>query len=103
MFERGRALNGAIWRVMGKHEPCDVTEEELNAAISRKKKGLPVTNGPGDRFLSSIRAVKKNLAHTNECAMSARAQFMSLNHHFGCPTCLFTVNFDDGLDLRILA
>ena len=22
MFERGRALNGAIWRVMGKHETC---------------------------------------------------------------------------------
>ena len=103
MYERGRALNGAIWRVMGKHETCNVTEEDLNAAIKRKKKGLPRTNGPGDRFLNSVHAVKKNLGHSNEAAMSARSQFLSLTHHFGCPICLFTVSFDDGLDLRILS
>ena len=103
MFERARALNGSIWRVMGRHELCKVSEEELNIAIKRKQKGLPAQNGPGDKFLSSIHAVKKNLAHSNEAAMSARSQFLSLTHHFGVPKVLFTVSFDDSLDIRILA
>ena len=103
MFERGRALNGSIWRVMGRHELCRVTEEELNNAVKRKKQGLPPLKGPGDKFLSSIHAVKKNLAHSNEAAMAARSQFLSLTHHFGVPKVLFTVSFDDSLDIRILA
>jgi hypothetical protein len=102
MFERNRALTGAIWRVMGRQETCEVSEEEVNVAILRKKNGLPRQNGPGQRFLDSVHTVKKNLAHSNEAAMSARSQFMSLTHHFGCPKVLFTVSYDDSLDLRIL-
>ena len=34
MFEKCKALTGALWQVTG-NEKCDVTEEELNAAISR--------------------------------------------------------------------
>ena len=62
-----------------------------------------MTNGPGDRFLKSIHAVKRNMGHSNEAAMSARSQFLSMSHHFGCPKSLFTVSFDDGLDIRILS
>ena len=102
MFERGRALNGAFWRVMGKQEKCDISEAELNIAINRKKKGLPPLPGAANNFLNSLHAVKRNLCHSNEAAMSARSQFMSLSHHFGCPQVLFTVTFDDALDLRIL-
>lgn len=101
MWEKGRALNGAVWRVMGTKETCNVTEEELNAAIARHKAKLPAGKGPGDQFLQAIHAVKKNLAHSNEAAMTARAQFLSLSHHFCCPMALFTVNFEDGYDIRI--
>jgi hypothetical protein len=101
MWEKGRALNGAVWRIMGTQDPCNVTEEELNAAIVRHKAKLPLGHGPGDQFLKSIHAVKKNLAHSNEAAMTARAQFLSLNHHFSSPMALFTVNFEDGYDIRI--
>ena len=38
MYERGKALTGAIWRVMGRQETCDITETELNTAINRKKR-----------------------------------------------------------------
>ena len=102
MYERGRALNGAFWRVMGKQEKCDISETELNVAINRKKKGLPPLPGAATNFLNSLHAVKKNMCHSNEAAMSARSQFMSLSHHFACPQVLFTVTFDDALDLRIL-
>jgi PIF1-like helicase/Helitron helicase-like domain at N-terminus len=103
MFERSRALSGSVWRVMGGKEKCDVTEEELNIALTRQFNGLPPGNGPGQSFLESVRSVKKNMAHTNDAAKAARAQFLSLSHHFGCAKLLFTVSFDDALDLRILA
>jgi PIF1-like helicase/Helitron helicase-like domain at N-terminus len=103
MFERSRALNGALWQVMGGKEKCDVTEEELNFAISQQLNGLPVVNGPGKDFLNSVQTVKRNMAHTNASAQTAQAKFLSLTHHFGCPKALFTVSFDDSLDIRILA
>ncbi|CAB9504395.1 helicase PIF1 [Seminavis robusta] len=103
MFERCKALNGAVWRVMGGREKCDVSEEELNAAIASKLNGLPPDNGPGSHFLESVHCVKRNMAHTNAAASSAQAKFLTLTHHYGCPKVLFTVSFDDSLDIRILA
>ena len=103
MFERARALKGSIWRVMGNHEVCDITEEEVNAAILRQKRGSRNQNDPGEKFLKSIKCVQKNMAHSNEAAMTARSQFLSLTHHFGIPKILFTVSFEDGFDIRILA
>jgi Helitron helicase-like domain at N-terminus len=103
MFERSRALSGAFWQVIGGKEKCDVTEEELNMAISRQLNGLPAVNGPGKKFLNSVQSVKKNMAHTNATAQAAQAKFLTLTHHFGCPKVLFTVAFDDSLDIRILA
>ena len=103
MFERCKALTGAIWRVMGGNETCNVSEEDLNEAVSRKLNGLPPVNGPGESFLDSIHAVKKNMAHTNPAAQAAQAKFLSLTHHFGCPKVMFTVSFDDSLDIRILS
>ena len=101
MFEKSRALSSALWQVKG-NEKCDVSEEELNLAISRKQHGLPAINGPGQQFLDSINAVKKKMGHTNSSAKAAQAKFLSLTHHFGCPKVLFTVSFDDSLDIRIL-
>ena len=103
MFERSRALNGALWQVMGQGVKCDISEEELNAAISRKLNGLPSVNGPGTDFLQSVQCVTKRMAHSNGAAQAAQAKFLSLTHHFGCPKVLFTVSFDDSLDIRILA
>jgi hypothetical protein len=54
MFEHSRVLNGAVWQVMGGKEKCDVTEEELNFAISRHLNGLPAVSGPGKDFLHSV-------------------------------------------------
>ena len=102
MFERSRILTGSLWRVTGNKEPCNVTEDELNQAVDRRLKGLPKQKGPGEDFLKSIRTVRSNLGHTNEAAAAAQAKFLSLTHHFGCPKLLFTVSFDDSLDLRIL-
>ena len=102
MFERSRVLMGSMWRVTGANESCDVTEEELNEAISKSKRGIHTSYGPGQKFLRSLRSVKKNLGHTNEAAAAAQARFLSLTHHFGCPKVLFTVSFDDSLDFRIL-
>ena len=42
------------------------------------------------------------MAHSNACAQAAQAKFLSLTHHFGCPKVMFTVSFDDSLDIRIL-
>ena len=103
IYERGRALTGSIWRVLGGGERCDVSEEELNAAIEQKLKGLEPTVGPGKAFLESVEAVKRNLAHSNGASKAGQSKFLSLNHHFGCPKLLFTVAFDDSLDIRILA
>lgn len=103
MYERGKALTGALWRVMGGGERCDVSEEELNVAIEQKLKGVEAKAGPGKKFLDSVEAVKRRMAHGNGAAQAARAKFLSLNHHFGCPKVLFTVAFDDALDIRILA
>ena len=103
MFERSRALNGAVWQVMGGKETCDVTEEELNHAIARQRNGLEPVNGPGKDFLRSVQSVKKNMAHTNAAAQAAQAKFLSLSHHFGSAKALLTVSFDDSLDIRILA
>ena len=102
MFERSRVLMGSMWRVTGAEEMCNVTEEELNDAISKEKRGIGRAKGPGKKFLQSLRSVKKNMGHTNEAAAAAQARFLSLTHHFGCPKVLFTVSFDDSLDLRIL-
>ena len=102
VFERSRILTGSMWRVTGGKERCDVSEEDLNEAVSRKMKGLPEKKGPGVNFLKSIRTVKRFLGHTNEAAASAQSKFLSLTHHYGCPKALFTVSFDDSLDIRIL-
>ncbi|CAB9528286.1 expressed unknown protein [Seminavis robusta] len=102
MFERCKALNGALRQVMGGREKCDVSEEDLNAAIACKLNGLPVVNGPGSRFLDSVHSVKKQMAHTNGAAAAAQSKFLTLTHHYGCPKVLFTVSFDDSLDIRIL-
>jgi hypothetical protein len=72
MFERSRALNGALWQVIGGKEKCEVTEEELNLAISRQLNGLPAVNGPGNNFLNSVQTVKKNMAHTNATAQQRK-------------------------------
>ena len=101
MFERSRALTGALWQVHG-NEKCNVSEEELNVAISRQQHGLPPIHGPGQKFLDSVKAVKRRMPHTNSAAQAAQAKFLSLTHHFGCPKILFTVSFDDSLDIRIL-
>ena len=101
MFEKSKALSAALWQVKG-GEKCDVTEEDLNIAISRQQHGLPAINGPGQKFLESVRAVKKKMAHSNACAQAAQSKFLSLTHHFGCPKVMFTVSFDDALDIRIL-
>ena len=58
MFEKSRALSGALWQVRG-GQKCDVTEEQLNVAISRQQHGLPPTSGPGQAFLDSVKAIKK--------------------------------------------
>jgi hypothetical protein len=68
MFERSRALSGAFWQVIGGNEKCDVTEEEMNMAISRQLNGLPAVNGPGKKFLNSVQSVKKNMGHTKKPA-----------------------------------
>ncbi|MGL5936717.1 MAG: hypothetical protein ACRCZI_13975, partial [Cetobacterium sp.] len=102
IFERSKALTGALWQVMGGYETCNVTEEELNTAIMYQQKGLPPPGGPGDNFLKSIKLVKTRMSHTNEAAAAAQAKFISLTHHFGCAKALFTVSFDDSLDIRIL-
>ncbi|CAB9529143.1 hypothetical protein SEMRO_2410_G326700.1 [Seminavis robusta] len=47
IFERSRALNGALWRVNGGREKCDVSEEDLNDAIARKLNGLPPVKSSG--------------------------------------------------------
>jgi hypothetical protein len=104
MFECSRALTGTIWQVMGGHEQCNVTEEQLNLAIARRFQGLPPLEGAtGTKFLDSVQAVHKQLAHSNAAAKAARPKFISLIHHFGSPALLFTVSFDDTLDLRIAA
>ena len=102
MFERSRVLMGSMWRVTGSEETCNVTEKELNDAIIKDKRGLQASKSPGKTFLQSLRTVKRNLGHTNEAAAAAQAKFLSLTHHFGCPKVLFTVSFDDSLDIRIL-
>ena len=95
--------SGVVWQIMGGKEKCDVTEEELNVAVSRKLKNLPQLKSPGENFLRTLKTVKKNLAHTNEAAKAARARFLTMTHYHGCPKLLFTVSFDDALDIRILA
>jgi Helitron helicase-like domain at N-terminus len=102
MYEKSRALAGSFWQVKGGKEKCNVSEQELNSAISRQLHGLPPIHTPGQKFLDSVKAVKRHLAHTNNSAQAAQAKFLSLTHHFGCPTVLFTVSFDDSLDIRIL-
>jgi hypothetical protein len=102
IFERSKALNGAVWRVMGGREKCEVTEDELNAAIYNQLSGYPPIHGPGANFLESIKSCKKQMSHTNAAAAAAQAKFISLTHHFGCAKVLFTVSFDDSLDIRIL-
>jgi len=74
MCEQSRALTGALWRVMGGNETCDISEEELGQAISQKLNGLPVGHGPSQRFLDSLQTVKKGMAHTNEAAQAAQAK-----------------------------
>lgn len=101
MWERSRALTGAVWRVMGGTERCDVSEGELNHAISRHCEGLPPESGPGSNFLKSVHCVKKNMGHTNADAQANQSKFISLAHHFGCAKALFTLSFDDSLDIRI--
>ena len=103
MFERSRALSGAFWQVIGGNEKCDVTEEEMNMAISRQLNGLPAVNGPGKKFLNSVQSVKKNMGHTNATAQAAQAKFLTLTHHFRSPKVLLTIACDDALDIRILA
>lgn len=103
MYERSKALTGAIWQVMGRGERCDVSEVELNSAISNHCLGLDPKGGPGENFLNSVRTVKKNMGHTNAAAQAAQSKFISLTHHFGCAKVLFTVSFDDSMDLRITA
>ena len=80
-----------------------MTEEEMNMAISRQLNGLPAVNGPGKKFLNSVQSVKKNMGHTNATAQAAQAKFLTLTHHFGCPKVLFTIAFNDSLDIHILA
>ena len=101
MWERSKALTGAVWRVMGGRERCDMTETELNSAIARHCDGLPPEVGPGANFLKSVHSVKKNMGHTNADAQANQAKFISLAHHFGCAKALFTVSFDDSLDIRV--
>ena len=101
MWERSKALTGAVWRVMGGRERCDVTEGELNHAIARHCDGLPPERGPAASFLDSVHSVKKNMGHTNADAQANQAKFISLAHHFGCAKALFTLSFDDSLDIRI--
>ena len=60
MFERSRALSGSLWQVRGGQQ-CNVTEEQLNIAISCQKHGLPPLNGPGAEFLDSVKSIKKKL------------------------------------------
>ena len=103
MFERQKALQGSIWQVMGRKQTCDLSEEDLNQAIRDHCNGTPSTNGPGKAFMSSLKAVKKNMAHTNQAAQANQAKFISLSHHFGCAKAMLTVSFDDGLDIRIAA
>ena len=89
--------------MMGANERCDVTEDELNVAVARKLKNLPQIKSPGESFLQTLRTVKRNLAHTNEAARAARNRFLTMTHYYGCPKLLFTISFDDALDIRILA
>ena len=72
MFEKSRALTGSLWQVRG-GQKCDVTEEQLNIAISRQQHGLPPTIGPGQEFLDSVKSIKRNLAHSSACAQAAQA------------------------------
>ena len=58
MFEKSRALTGSLWQVRG-GQKCDVTEEQLNIAISRQQHGLPPTIGPGQEFLDSVKSIKR--------------------------------------------
>ena len=76
IFECSRALTGSIWQVMGGRERCDVSEEELNQAISRKLKGLPEIHGKGSNFLKSVRSVKRHMAHSNKAASAAQAKVL---------------------------
>ena len=94
---------GVMWQILGGEEKCNVTEDELNVAVSRKLKRLPQLKSPGDKFLQTLHSVKRNLAHTNEAAVAARARFLTMTHYHGCPKLLFTVSFDDSLDTRTLA
>ena len=58
MFEKSRAPSGSLWQVQG-GQKCDVTEAQLNIAISYQQCGLPPTSGPGQEFLDSERQLKK--------------------------------------------
>jgi PIF1-like helicase/Ulp1 protease family, C-terminal catalytic domain/Helitron helicase-like domain at N-terminus len=102
MFEKSRALSSAFWQVQGKQVDFNFTPENLNTAIAHHLNGLPPTHGPAQQFLNSIKSVKRHMAHTNLSAQAAQSKFLSLTHHFGCPKVLFTVSFDDSLDIRIL-
>lgn len=100
MFERSRMLTGAIWQVFGGKEKCDASEVDLNAAIHRHCQGLPVGVGPGEDFLRSAKTMKGRMALV---AQANQAKFMSLSQHFGCSKILFTVSFDDSLDIHMAA
>ena len=103
MFEQKKALQGSVWQVMGGKQRCDVSEEDLNKAISEHCNGVTSGNGPGKAFMESLRAVKRNMAHTNQAAQANQAKFIGLSHHFGCAKAMLTVSFDDGLDIRVAA
>ena len=74
----------------------------MQSPLSISRSILPPIHGPGQKFLDSVKAVKRRMPHTNGAAQAAQAKFLSLTHHFGCPEILFTVSFDDSLDIRSL-
>ena len=54
MFERSKALTSSMWQVRGR-EKCDVSEQDLNTAISRKLKGLHLSMVLANHFSILLR------------------------------------------------
>ena len=109
MFERYKAVNTSFLRArmqIGELTNAELFSEmssdDLQSAAHRKTNnchGGPRTTG--ERFLQSMDAITKGMAHSRGAAGQARSEMFSKCTRFGLPALFFTVTPEDHCNFRI--
>ena len=109
MFERYKAVNTSFLRArmqIGEFTNAELFSEmssdDLQSAARRKSNnchGGPRTTG--ERFLQSMDAITKGMAHSRGAAGQARSEMFSKCTRFGLPALFFTVTPEDHCNFRI--